>query len=107
MHSCSFPDNSLHATHPFPWIHSDLKEFAALSYHLFKYYILFIDDNSSHSWITLLKKKSDSLSATKQFLAMVKEKHHMTISKWMTDNGGEYVDKYYIKLLKDEGIKIQ
>ena len=107
MHSRSFPDNSACATRPFQWIHSDLKEFAVLSYHRHKYYISFIDDNTSHSWITLLKKKSDSLAATKQFLAMVKNKHQLTVGEWMTDNGGEYVDKNYIKLLKDEGIEIQ
>ena len=107
IHSRSFSENSARATRPFERIHSDLKEFAVLSYHRYKYYISFIDDYTSHSWISLLKKKSDSLAATKQFLAMVKNKHQLTVGKWMTDNGGEYVDKNYIKLLKDEGIEIQ
>ena len=107
MHSRSFPENSARATRLFGRIHSDLKEFAVLSYHCYKYYISFIDDNTSHSWIALLKKKSDSLAATKQFLAMVKNKYQSTVGEWMTDNGGEYVDKNYIKLLKDEGIEIQ
>ena len=107
MHSRSFPENSARATCLFERIHSDLKEFAVLSYHCYKYYISFIDDYASHSWISLLKKKSNSLAATKQFLAMVKNKHQSTVGEWMTDNGGEYVDKNYIKLLKDEGIKIQ
>jgi len=107
MHSRSFPDNSARATHPFQWIHSDLKEFAVQSYHHHKYYISFIDDNSSHSWIALLKKKSDSFQASKQFIAMVKNQYNATVSEWMTDNGGEYVDEKYIKFLKDEGIEIK
>jgi len=107
MHSRSFPENSAHATRPFQRIHSDLKEFAVQSYHKYKYYISFLDDNSSHSWISLLKKKSDSKTASKQFIAMVKMQYNMTIGEWMTDNGGEYVDKDYVKLLKDEQIKIQ
>ena len=41
MHSCSFPENSACATRPFERIHSDLKEFAVLSYHRYKYYISF------------------------------------------------------------------
>jgi len=102
MHSRSFPENSAHATCLFQWIHSDLKEFVVQSYHKHKYYISFLDDNSSHSWISLLKKKSDSKAASKQFIAMVKMQYNMTIGEWMTDNGGEYV-----KLLKDEGIEIQ
>jgi len=38
---------------------------------------------------------------------MVKMQYNTTIGEWMTDNGGEYVDKDYVKLLKDEGIEIQ
>jgi len=60
-----------------------------------------------HMWISLLKKKSDSKAASKQFIAMVKTQYNMTIGEWMTDNGGEYVDRDYVKLLKDEGIEIQ
>ena len=83
MHSCSFPENSAHATCPFERIHSDLKEFVVLSYHHHKYYISFINNYTSHSWISLLRKKSDSLAATKQFLAMVKNKHQSTVGEWM------------------------
>jgi len=107
MHSHSFPESSACATCLFQWIHSDLKEFAVQSYHKYKYYILFLDDNSSHSWISLLKKKSDSEVASKQFITMVKTQYQATIGEWMTDNGGEYVNKDYVKLLKDERIKIQ
>jgi len=38
---------------------------------------------------------------------MVKMQYNATIGEWMTDNGGEYVDKDYVKLLKDEGIESQ
>jgi len=38
---------------------------------------------------------------------MVKTQYNATIGEWMTDNGGEYIDKDYVKLLKDEGIEIQ
>jgi len=106
MHSRPFPENSARTTCLFQQIHSDLKEFAVQSYHKHKYYISFLDDNSSHSWISLLKKKSDSKAASKQFIAMVKTQYNATIGEWMTDNGGEYINKDYVKLLKDEGIEI-
>jgi len=106
MHSHSFPENSACTTCPFQRIHSNLKEFAVLLYHKYKYYMSFLDDNSSHSWISLLCKKSDSLSATQQFLAMVKTQYNVTIGQWMSDNGGEYVDGKYEKLLRDGGIEI-
>jgi len=38
---------------------------------------------------------------------MVKTQYNATIGEWMSDNGGEYVNKDYVKLLKDEGIEIQ
>jgi len=38
---------------------------------------------------------------------MVKTQYNTTIGEWIPDNGGEYVDKDYVKLLKDEGIEIQ
>jgi len=107
MHFRSFPENSACATHPFQQIHSDLKEFVVQLYQKYKYYISFLDDNSSHSWISLLKKKSDAKATSKQFIAMVKTQYNAIIGEWMTDNGGEYIDKDYVKLLKDEGIKIQ
>jgi hypothetical protein len=107
MHSHSFPENSARNTRLFQWIHSDLKEFAVQSYHHYKHYISFIDDNSSHSWIALLKKKSDAKVATKHFLAMVKNQYNGIVSEWMSDNRGEYLNQNYVKLLKDEGIEIQ
>jgi len=107
MHSHSFPENSAHATCLFQWIHSDLKEFVVQLYHKYKHYISFLDDNSFHSWISLLKKKSYSKLASTQFITMVKTKYQVTIGEWMTDNGGEYINKDYVKLLKDEGIEIQ
>jgi len=38
---------------------------------------------------------------------MVKTQYNTTIGEWMTDNEGEYINKDYVKLLKDEGIEIK
>lgn len=72
MHLRPFPENSARASRPFERIHTDLKEYPVLSYHKFKWYVSFVDDYTSHSWITLIRKKSDTHEASRQFIAMVK-----------------------------------
>ena len=43
---------------------------------------------------------------TEQFISMIKTQYGVSIMEWFSNNGGEYVDKLYIDLLKDLGIKI-
>ena len=71
LHSKSFPESNSQATKPFELVHSDLKEFPIESYSKFKYLISFIDNQLSHAWVALLRKKSDTLTAFKHFVAMV------------------------------------
>jgi hypothetical protein len=48
-----FPPSSSRASAPFDKTYSDLKQFPIESYHHHKYFISFVDDYSSYSWITL------------------------------------------------------
>ena len=106
MHNCSFSLTTRRATKPFEIIHSNLKEFLVLSYHQYKYIITFYDDYTSHAWVVALRKKSATLSATRQFIAEVEMQHQSKIQNWMSDAGGEYKSDTYIDLLKDHGINI-
>ena len=101
-----FPPQLRRASRPFELIHSDLKEFSVLSYHKYKYAIVFLDDCTSHAWVTLLRTKAAAISATKQFLAMVKTQYKSQVEQWMSDAGGEYTSEAFVKLLKDEGINV-
>jgi hypothetical protein len=76
------------------------------SYRKYKYSIAFLDDANSHAWTMNLRSKDAAITATKQFLAMVKNKYKTTIGKWMSDAGGEYKSNAFTKMLKDEGIEI-
>ena len=102
----SFPPSESRETMPFALIHSDLKSFPIDSYHKFKYAIVFLDDATSHAWTMNLRSKDAAITATKQFLAMVRNKYKTTVGKGMSDAGGEYKSNAFIKMLKDEGIKI-
>lgn len=106
MPSQHYPPNTRRATRPFQLIHSDLKQFPTLSYHKHEYAIIFYDDYTSFSWVVCMRKKSAAITATRQFIAMVKNQFKSSIEAWMTDGGGEYRSHPYDDMLKDEGIKI-
>jgi hypothetical protein len=65
-------------------VHSDLKEFPIESYSKFKYLVSFLDDYSSNAWVVLLCKKSETLTAFRHFVAMVKTQFKVTIGVLMS-----------------------
>ena len=76
------------------------------SYHHHKYFISFVDNYSSFSWITLLRQKLSAINALKDFLAMVLNQYGRTIKEWMSDASGEYKSDTFLGILKAKGIKI-
>jgi hypothetical protein len=106
MHNRSFLENPLHTAKPFEQIHSDLREYPILSYGKYKYYISFLDDCTSATWIMLLWKKSNAYQATEEFLIMIHTQYGIKVLEWFSDDGGEYVSKKYVELLKSHGILI-
>ncbi len=56
MANQSFPLSKSHTKEPLWKIHSNLKSFPIESYHRHKYFISFVDDNTSFAWITLLSR---------------------------------------------------
>jgi hypothetical protein len=66
---CAFPPSNLRASRIFELVHTDLKEFPILSYHKYKYTMVFLDDHSSHAWIFQLCTKAAAIHATRHFLA--------------------------------------
>jgi len=105
MHSKSFPESDTQASKLFQLVHSDLKEFPVESYSKYKYIITFLDDYSSHAWIALLRKKSQTLAAFKHFDAMVRNQFKAVIGTLMSDFGGEYKSKEFDLFLKEKGIQ--
>ena len=104
MHLQPFEDSTSRASRPFELIHSDLKELPVLSYHHFKFFVTLLDDYTSHSWIVLLKRKSDTAHAIDDFLAMVCTQYTCIVKAFMTDAGGEYKSLDLSRKLKELGI---
>ena len=107
LHSKSFPESNSRATRLFAIVHSDLKEFPVESYSRYKYLVSFIDDYSSHAWIALLRKKSETFMAFRHFVAMVRNHFKAEIGSLMSDFGGEYKSKAFDDFLKLHGIQVR
>jgi len=91
MKSQSFPESQSCATRLFELIHLDLKSLPVESYHRFKYFIVVIDDKSSHMWTANLRKKSDASKAIKNFEAMARIQHGANHQKMANQSrGGVY-----------------
>ena len=68
----------------------------------FKYYITFVDAHSWLTWVYILKTKSETLEAFKQFKAMVQTQFNLPIKAVQSDWGGEF--RPFTKFLNDLGI---
>ena len=106
MPASAHPPSKIRATAPFEHIHSDLKSFPVVLYHKYKYFINFIDNYTSYTWVVLLHKKLAAITALKQFIVLVKTQYGTDIKEWMSNAGGEYKSDTFLKTLKDVGIKI-
>jgi len=106
MPATSHPPSNTRASQPFKRIHSDLKSFPVVSYHKYKYFIVFLDDYTGFAWITLLRDKGSAITALKQWLTLIKNQYNTTIKEWMSDASGEYKSDAFLRTLKDDGITV-
>src|SRR6266545_8380871 len=102
----SFPPSASRAKLPFAKIHSDLKSFPIESYHRHKYFISFVDDYSSYTWIICIHQKSSAIVVLKHFLVMIERQFGTTPKEWMSDAGGEYKSHKFLNVLKGHSIKV-
>ena len=91
----------------FDLIHMDLKTLPVLSYHKYKYILTFLDDHTSHSWISLLRNKSDTAKAIEHFIAMVSTQYKSRVRAVMSDFGGEFTSLRLEEHFKELGICVQ
>ena len=71
-----------------------------------KVYVLnFINDCSRQTWSYLLAKKSDALSAFKEWRSLAEHQAERPVKTFITDNGGEYTSTSYEAHLKQHGIQ--
>ncbi|KAJ3540523.1 hypothetical protein NM688_g6214 [Phlebia brevispora] len=102
----SFPPDTKRATKPFELVYSDVKSFPLESYNQHKYAVTFFDDFTSASWVVCIREKSQVISVTREFLALVETQHSARVQKWMSDAGGEYKSKAFNDMLRERRIEI-
>ena len=72
-----------------------------------KYFLIFVDNCTRMTYVSFLKKKSDCLCEFKKFYYRMKNQGHGNIQKLLTDNGTEYCNRAFQKLVSDHGIEHQ
>lgn len=69
-----------------------------------RYFLILVDDYTRFTYVTFLKKKSDTLCEFKRFVTMIDTQGNGQIRALRTDNGTEYVNKAFNNYLTSKGI---
>lgn len=69
-----------------------------------KYGIVIVDDYSRWTWVKFLRHKDESHFVFSTFCSQVQNEKNFRIVKFVSDNGGEFENKYFEKLFDENDI---
>jgi hypothetical protein len=68
-----------------------------------RYYVMFTNDFSRHTWLTTMRMKDETLAVYKAYAAWLLTQYGVKI-KWLhSDRGGEYTGEAFSKFLGEQG----
>jgi len=68
------------------------------------YFVTFTDDKSKKTWVSLMKKKDETIGMFKDLVNELKTQKGIRIKAIRSDGGGEFVSKEFDEYLKKKGI---
>ena len=87
-----FPISSRNAKTAFDLVHFDIwGPFNTTSVHGHKYFLTILDDCTRHTWIVMLKNKSEASCQVKSFVSMIERQFERKIKMIRSDNGPEFM----------------
>ena len=108
MHADPFPSSPSRASAPLQLVHTDLHGPVKVpTTQGYRYWVTFIDDHSRFRAVYLLKKKSETFGAFKQFKAWSENTTGQKLGTLRDDKGGEYMSKQFDAFCIEHGIQRQ
>ena len=71
----------------------------------YAYYVSFIDDFSSKTWIYFMNNKDEVFSKFKEFKALIENHTEKKIKTFRSDSGGEFIRIPQSNMPKDMGLQ--
>ena len=101
----TFKSSGRRASHPLEVIHSDLAgPMETLSIGGNRFFVIFVDDHTRHTWVAFMKSKDQTLEIFKTFAAMIQNRTGRSIKVFRSDRGGEFMSADFSKFLEESGI---
>ncbi|CAN0875498.1 Retrovirus-related Pol polyprotein from transposon RE1 [Linum grandiflorum] len=93
---------------PFALIHTDVWGPSPVTSRLgYRYFVLFIDHKTRHTWVYFLRLKSELIQVLKEFVTMIRTQFDQTVKMFRSDPGGEFTSHALHDYLRDNGILFQ
>ena len=104
-HRVSYPSSENKSTLPFSIVHSDVwGPCRTTSIFGHRWFVTFIDEHTRHTWVYLMRDKSEVFSLFVTFYNMISNLFDTKIRILQSDQGREYVNNDFKKFFTEKGI---